>query len=112
MQRFGSVGKLKPDKVQKYVDLHANTWPAVLERIKECNLRNYSIFHKSLAGGEHLLFSYMEYTGDDFEADMKRMAADPEVQRWWAECKPCFEQIDNQPPSEVWASMDSVFHQT
>ncbi len=112
MQRFGSVGKLKPEMVQKYVDLHADTWPAVLERIKKCNLQNYSIFHRKLASGEHLLFSYMEYTGDDFEADMQRMAADPEVQRWWAECKPCFEQIEDQPPDEVWVPMDSVFHQT
>jgi len=111
MQRFGSIGKLKPEMVQKYLDLHADTWPAVLERIKKCNLQNYSIFQKTLAAGEHLLFSYMEYTGDDFEADMQRMAADPEVQRWWAECKPCFEQIENQPPGEVWVPMESVFHQ-
>jgi len=49
--------------------------------------------------------------GDDFETDVKRMAADPEVQRWWAECKPCFEQTEDLPPGEVWASMESVFFQ-
>ena len=111
MQRFGWIGQLKPDMVRKYVDLHANTWPAVLERNKACNLQNYSIYHKLMPSGEHLLLSYVEYMGEDFEADMKRMAADPEVQRWWAECKPCFEQIDDLPPGEVWATMDSVFHQ-
>ena len=111
MQRLGWMGRLKPEMVQKYIDLHANTWPAVLERNKDCNLQNYSIFHKALPTGEHLLFSYVEYTGDDFAADMGRMAADPEVQRWWAECKPCFEQIDHLPPGEVWAPMESVFFQ-
>jgi L-rhamnose mutarotase len=111
MQRFGWVGRLKPEMVQKYIDLHADTWPAVLRRNKDCNLQNYSIFHKKLPTGEQLLFSYVEYTGNDFAADMERMAADPEVQRWWAECKPCFEQIEDLPPGEVWATMESVFFQ-
>jgi len=88
MQRLGTVARLKPEKVASYIELHAATWPSVLARIKDCNLENYSIFHKELPGGEHWLFSYVEYVGDDFEADMARMAADPEVQRWWAECKP------------------------
>ena len=46
-----------------------------MQRNKDCNLRNYSIFHKVLPSGEHLLFSYVEYTGDDFAADMGRMVA-------------------------------------
>ena len=111
MQRFAWIGRLKPDMVQKYVDLHANTWPVVLRRNTECNLQNYSIFHRELQTGEHLLFSYVEYTGDDFAADMEKMAADPEIQRWWAECKPCFEAIEDLPPGEVWAPMNAVFFQ-
>jgi len=111
MERFGWVGQLKTDMVRKYIDLHADTWPAVLNRNKDCNLQNYSIFHKQMESGEHLLFSYVEYTGEDFEADMARMAADPEVQRWWGECKPCFEAIDDLPPGNVWATMESVFFQ-
>ena len=42
---------------------------------------------------------------------MQKMAADPEIQRWWAECKPCFEHVDDLPPGEVWAPMEEVFHQ-
>ena len=111
MQRFGWFGRLKPEMVRKYIDLHAKAWPAVLQRNKDCHLRNYSIFHKALAGGTHLLFSYVEYTGNDFETDMRQMAADPDIQRWWAECKPCFERIEDLPLDEVWVPMDSVFHQ-
>ncbi len=111
MQRIGWIGRLKPDMVKKYIDLHADTWPGVLRRNKNCNLQNYSIFHSASPSGEQLLFSYVEYTGDDFEADMEQMAADPEVQRWWAECKPCFEQTGDLPPGEVWAPMESVFYQ-
>ncbi len=111
MQRIGWIGQLKPEMVDKYVELHANTWPGVLERNKACNLQNYSIFHRQMIGGEHLLFSYVEYTGEDFEADMQKMAADAEVQRWWAECKPCFEQIEGLSPGDVWAPMKSIFFQ-
>jgi len=111
MQRIGWIGQLKADMVDKYVELHANTWPGVLARNKACGLQNYSIFHRQMAGGEHLLFSYVEYVGEDFEADMKKMAADEEVQRWWAECKPCFEQIENLPPGDVWSPMESIFFQ-
>ena len=111
MQRLGWIGKLKPEMVQTYIDLHANVWLPVLENIKDCHLQNYSIFHRTMATGEHLLFSYMEYTGIDFAADMQRMAANPDVQRWWAECKPCFECIEDLSPGEVWAPMESVFFQ-
>ncbi|GAG27149.1 unnamed protein product, partial [marine sediment metagenome] len=56
-------------------------------------------------------FSYFEYTGEDFEADMATMAADEETQRWWDECKPCLEPVEDLPPGEVWAPMESVFFQ-
>ena len=112
MKRFGWVGELKSDCVDKYTTLHANAWPAVLARNTDCNLQNYSIFHAQMPGGEHLLFSYVEYTGDDFQADMQRMAADPEVQRWWDECKPCFESIDGLASGEVWLPMEQVFYQS
>jgi L-rhamnose mutarotase len=111
MKRFGWVAKAGPDMVQKYVELHADVWPAVLARNKSCHLRNYSIFLKTLPNGEHWLFSYVEYSGEDFEADMKKMAADPEVQRWWAECKPCLDTVEDLPPGEVWATMEQVFYQ-
>jgi L-rhamnose mutarotase len=111
MKRMGLVGKLQADKVDYYVELHADAWPAVLARITECHLQNYSIFLKTMPGGEHWLFSYFEYTGDDFDADMRKMAADPETQRWWAECKPCFESFEDLPPGEVWAPMEEVFFQ-
>jgi L-rhamnose mutarotase len=68
MVRFGQIGKLKKDKIDEYIELHANTWPGVLKTITECNLRNYSIFIHG-----DLLFSYYEYIGEDYEADMEKM---------------------------------------
>ena len=75
MQRMGMVIGLKPDKVEEYKRLHAAVWPEILDKISDCNIRNYSIFLKE---PENLLFGYWEYHGTDFAADMAKMAADPQ----------------------------------
>jgi L-rhamnose mutarotase len=107
MKRYGSVIALKGDKIEEYKRLHADVWPGVLARISECNIRNYSIF---LRQPENLLFSYFEYVGDDFEADMAAMAADPETQRWWDVCIPCQTPLEPRGEGEHWATMKEVFH--
>jgi L-rhamnose mutarotase len=105
MQRFGQVIRVKPAMLEKYRQLHANPWPCVLEKIHECNIRNYSIFLLS----DHTLFAYFEYVGDDFQNDMKKMADDECTQRWWKETAPCQESL-NQNPEEWWLNMEEVFH--
>ncbi|MCK5573831.1 MAG: L-rhamnose mutarotase, partial [Bacteroidetes bacterium] len=44
MTRYGTVIKVRPEKLDEYRKLHQAVWPKVLEMIKECNFRNYSIF--------------------------------------------------------------------
>lgn len=104
-QRFGTVIKVNPEKLEEYKKLHANAWPDVLKMIKECNIQNYSIYYK-----DGFLFSYMEYTGDNFAADMAKMAADPTTQKWWDVCKPCQEPLETRQEGEWWAEMEEVFH--
>jgi len=99
------VIRVKPEKFEEYKQLHADVWPDVLKMIKECNIRNYSIYHK-----DGYLFSYFEYIGDDFESDMEKMAADLTTQKWWDVCKPCQEPLDTRAEGEWWASMEEVFH--
>lgn len=110
MRRLGSVIGLRSDKLEEYKQLHAEVWPEVLEIIKECHIRNYSIYLRRLEDGRHYLFSYFEYTGADFAADMAKMAADPTTQRWWSFCKPCQQPISDRGPDEWWAGMAEVFH--
>lgn len=105
MQRFGSVIKLRPEKLAEYKELHANVWPEVLKMIAECNIRNYSIYYK-----DGFLFSYFEYHGDDFASDMKKMAADPNTQSWWKLTDPCQEPLETRKQGEWWASMEEFFH--
>ena len=75
---FGQLGRLKPEKIEEYEALHAAPWPEVLQTIHDCNLRNYSIFRE----GEQV-FAYFEYIGEDYDADMEKMAQDEATQRWW-----------------------------
>jgi len=105
LERYGSVIKILPERLDEYKKLHASVWPDVLKMIEECNIVNYSIYHK-----DGYLFSYFEYVGDDFAADMARMAADPVTQKWWDVCKPCQQPLDSRAEGEWWASMEEVFH--
>lgn len=105
VKRYGSVIGLKADKIDYYKKLHAETWPEVLKMIEDCNIRNYSIYHK-----DNLLFAYFEYVGDDFDGDMAKMAADPETQRWWDIMEPMQAPLATRAAGEWWANLDEVFH--
>ena len=105
MKRYGMVIRVKPEKLEEYKRLHAKVWPGVLAMIRECNIKNYSIYHK-----DGYLFSYFEYVGEDFDADMAKMSADAETQEWWKHCKPCQEPVPTAEEGEWWASMEEVFH--
>ena len=105
MRRYGSIIKVKPEKLNLYRELHSAVWPAVLDRIRKCNIRNYTIFYK-----DGFLFSYFEYIGEDYEADMDAMAADPETRRWWKLTDPCQEPVQTAREGEWWAPLEEVFH--
>ena len=110
MKRYGMVIEVREDKIDEYKKLHAAVWPGVLDMIKQCNIRNYSIYLRQLDDGRHYLFSYFEYTGGDFAADMATMAADPVTQRWWSVCKPCQQPLADRAGDEWWSDMEEVFH--
>lgn len=54
VQRFGSITGLKPEKLDYYKKLHADVWPAVLDKIAECNIRNYSIYLQQIGDAYYL----------------------------------------------------------
>lgn len=105
MKRIGQVIKLNPDDAGEYARHHQAVWPGVLNMIKQCNISNYSIYLKG-----NLLFSYFEYTGQDFEADMEKMARDEETLKWWDVVKPLMDPLENRDPGEFWANMEEIFH--
>ncbi len=105
MQRYGSVIRLRPEAEERYKAYHAQVWPEVLDMIRKCHIRNYSIYLK-----DGFLFGYFEYHGTDYQADMAKMAADPKTQEWWAIMEPMQQPLDTRAPGEWWARMEEVFH--
>lgn len=105
MTRYGWVIGVRAEKLEEYKRLHAAVWPGVLKMIKDCNIQNYSIYYR-----DGMLFSYLEYTGADFKADMAKMAADPLTQEWWKVCIPCQQPVETAKEGEWWADMEEVFH--
>ena len=105
MKRIASVIGLQPDGIAEYERLHADVWPSVIAQLRDSNITNYSIYRF----GE-LLFSYMEYTGNDFEADMAAMAADQSTQDWWAVCMPLQVPFEERAEGEWWMELPEIFH--
>lgn len=103
--RYGSVIRVKLEKLEEYKALHAHPWPEVNRRLKEVNIQNYSIFYR-----DGYLFSYFEYTGTDFEADMEKMAQDSVTREWWKLTDPCQEPVESAGEGVWWADMEEVYH--
>ncbi len=108
--RYGSVIGVKRETLDRYIKLHENVWPGVLKQIRDCNIRNYSIYLGELDDDNLYLFAYYEYTGDDFEADMKKMADNETTQKWWKETDPLQIAQKNRKKGEHWMTIREVFH--
>ena len=110
VQRHAWITGLKPEKSAYYKEIHAKPEPAVNRMIKACNIRNFSIYAREI-GGKEYLFAYLEYTGKNFDADMKKMAADPATVAWWKKTDPCQSPLpDAKAKGKIWADMVEVYH--
>jgi len=101
------VCRLTPEGSADYLRYHAAVYddrPEVVAMIRACHIQNYSIFHK-----DGWVFSYYEYVGDDYGADMARMAEDPATQEWWALVKPLMDPLPTRAEGEWWAEMEEIF---
>ena len=78
VERYGMIIGLKPEKIAYYKELHAATWPGVLKMIRECNIRNYSIYFKEV------------------EPEIEKMRQRPFTERSWQSTHPAFEMMTNE----------------
>ena len=77
MKRFATLTKLKPGAKDEYIKIHNEIWDDVVKLNDEHNIHNFSIFCF-----QDYLFSYYEYTGEDFEADAAEKAKSPIIAKW------------------------------
>jgi L-rhamnose mutarotase len=105
VKRIGQVIGIKPEDIEEYEKLHANAWPSIIKIIKQANISNYSIFRY-----QNLLFAYLEYTGVDYEADMAKLAAEPEMQKWWKITDQMQWQVLEAKDNEWWHEINENFH--
>jgi L-rhamnose mutarotase len=74
-QRAAFVLRVRPDKLEEYIEAHRNVWPAMLAALRDAGIRNYTIFRH---GTE--MFGYFE--SHDLQAAAAYMAAQEVNTRW------------------------------
>jgi L-rhamnose mutarotase len=88
--------------------LHATL--AHAQMIDKANIDNYSIYLGEVSPGDHYLFSYYEYTGKDFAADLAKMKKDKTTQEWWKHTDPLQKPLPTKREGEWWSEWQEVFH--
>ncbi len=75
IQRTAFVLRVRPDKIDEYVEAHRNVWPEMLAALRDAGIRNYTIFRN---GNE--VVGYFE--SDDLAAAAAYMEAQEVNARW------------------------------
>jgi len=105
MKRIAQTIRLRPEHREQYLALHRQVWPGVEAALHTAQVRNYSIFLR-----EDTLFSYFEYHGDDFDADMAAIADDPDTRRWWQLTDPCQQPWSDAGTGGHWSDLTEIWH--
>lgn len=93
----------------------------MLERLRQSHITDFSIHFlpqppylapaPDIAG---LLIATFKYEGEDFDADMAAIAANPETQRWWSLTDPMqsslIEGAKGSGEGTWWYECEEVFH--
>jgi L-rhamnose mutarotase len=98
-QRTAFVLRVKPDRIDEYVEAHRQVWPEMLDALRGAGIRNYTIFRH---GNE--MFGYFE--ADDLQAAGAHMAAQ-EVNTRWQDAMA--ELLDERVPDEGPPPLEEVF---
>ncbi len=106
IKRVGMVIGIKPEVIEEYKRLHADSYAGVRDLLSKYHMHNFSIFLQEI-DGKLYEFGYYEYTGDDFEGDMAKLAVEPRNIEWLKICDPM--QIP-LPGSEGWTEIERVYY--
>jgi len=107
VRRVGMVIGIKTDQISAYESLHAASNPGVRDLLNKYHMHNFSIYMRRLDDGKYYLFGYYEYTGTDYDGDMKKLGADPRNQKWLSTTGPMQVPLSGE---QSWAMMKEVYH--
>jgi L-rhamnose mutarotase len=105
IKRVGQLIGLKPEYIEEYKKLHADSNPGVRDLLRKYHIHNFSIFLEQI-DGKWYEFAYYEYDGDDFGADMKKLSEEPRNIEWLKICNPM--QIP-LPGANGWKEMERIY---
>lgn len=105
-KRIGMVVGLKPEQMAEYTKLHTGENCVVRDLLSKYHMANFSIFLHEV-DGKWYEFGYYEYTGDDYEGDMAKMAAEPRNQAWLKVTDAMQIPLKGE---KTWAKMKEVFY--
>jgi L-rhamnose mutarotase len=74
-QRTGFVLHVRPDRIDEYIEAHANVWPEMLDALRSAGVRNYTIFRSGTD-----VFGYFE--AEDLDAAARYLEAQEVNTRW------------------------------
>jgi len=97
--RSAFVLRVRPDKVDEYVEAHRHVWPELLAALRGAGIRNYTIYRH---GNE--MFGYFE--SDDLDAAAAAMATQ-EVNTRWQDAMA--ELLEERVPDGGPAALEEVF---
>ena len=95
--------RIQKGKEEEYDRAHRNVWPALLAKLKEVGISDYSIFRR-----HQDLFLVMWVA--NFDAAWRTLDADPTNQRWQQEMAKIFAPVPGLEPGEKFAMMKEVFY--
>lgn len=105
IRRVGMVVGLKPDNIEEYKRIHADGHPGVRDLLNKYHMYNFSIYLTEI-DGKWYEFGYYEYTGDDFDGDMAKLAEEPRNIEWLQICDPMQIPLDGE---TGWREMERVY---
>jgi L-rhamnose mutarotase len=98
-QRSAFVLKVRPDRIDEYVEAHRSVWPELLDALRTAGIRNYSIFRR---GNE--VFGYFE--SDDLAAAGAYMSRQEVNHRWQ---NAMAELLEERVPDEGPPALEEIF---
>jgi L-rhamnose mutarotase len=104
IRRIGMVIGIKEDSIDHYRALHDG--PGVRDLLQAYKIFNFNIFLQKMPDGKFYEFAYYEYHGNDYDADMARLAKEPRNIAWLKQTDLTQTPL---PGEKSWTVMEQLF---